>query len=110
MLEEDIGEAAAPHPRAATKVLTSAMSLCGRAGRWEEAVAILERMLMLGRRRLISPPDTRAFNAALSACAVAEEVPARVERCGRRATVSFEIFRSEFGQNSGENIRVPPKL
>jgi len=70
MLEEDLAGDGARHPdaRAATRVLTCAMRLCGHAGQWHEALGILERMTSLQLEL-----DTRAFNAALSACARAGE-------------------------------------
>ena len=53
---------------AAKKVFTQAIQACGRAQRWRQALAVLDRM----RQR--SEPDAFAYNAALSACARAGQV------------------------------------
>ena len=64
VLKEECASGDAPRWRKkkAAKVLTKAMSACGRKRQWQEAIAILNEMQAQGLE-----PDTRAYNAALSA-------------------------------------------
>ena len=48
--------------------------------------------------------------AAFLACSKAPRIRLKVERFGRRGTEPFELFRSEFGQNSGSFVRIHQKL
>ena len=69
LLESDPNPIDQKRAFAASKVLTKAMSSCGREREWKQSLQILN-----GMRELNLKPDTRSYNAALSACARSDQV------------------------------------
>ena len=87
ILEEEAasGDMHSRHAHKASKVLTKAMSSCGRQRQWREALDILNQMNTQNLK-----PDTRAYNAALSACARANQAEALLSTLRAMSTASVK--------------------